>query len=184
MDPPDLLVDGARMMNAREHREGSLLTRGIQSCMKRLSVFHHGKGVVGVTHNPVSRFRWYYYQGWPYMTVLLRDHNAGRVHMFEAALIASLKALLLPCRNCPMAVGHELANRAPGGEGPMANFAPPYFAYIVSCEEEAQAPAEARRFRQGRISMSDWRDHFAEVEAKLEIFWQTPLDVDDGPGTG
>ena len=182
METPYMLIDGFSMTDARDHREGSLLKQGISCCMKLLSRFNTGRAMIGVTHNPVCRFRRYYYQGWGRMIVLLRDTNAGRVHMYEAGLIATLKALLLPCRHCRMAIGHEVANRLPGGEGLMATFAPPYFAYVVLCEEEDQGPAEARRWRSGRLSMRDWRRYFADVEAGLQIYWQTSQEMDDGPG--
>ena len=184
METPHMLIDGRFMTDARDHREGSLLQRGISCCMKLLSRCNTGRAMVGVSHNPVCRFRRYYYQGWAHMSVLLRDNNAGRVHMYEAGLIATLKALLLPCRHCRMAIGHEVANRQPGGEGPMATFAPPYFAYLVVCEDEEQGPAEARRWRSGRLLMKDWRHYFAEVEAGLQIYWQTSLYMDDGSGNG
>lgn len=98
-------------------------------CMYKIDCFRSRMGIrlcvfkIGVTHNPLARWRSYHEVGFSEMWLLATCSTIDMVHMLEAALISQY-CLHVGSRNKKASGGEGYLNRSDAPPGP-------YYAYIV-----------------------------------------------------
>ena len=106
----------------------------LSHCVDKIDAFRTKIGIrlcifkIGVTHNPLVRYRSYHENGYKTMWLLAMSCSIPLVHMLEAALICKY-CLHVGCRNKKGTGGEGYLNRHDGPPGP-------FFVYIVGARAD------------------------------------------------
>ena len=109
--------------NSQHITAGKLLAH----CNNQITAFRESVGLricifkIGVTCNPLDRFRAYLELGYQSMWVLTSSHSVDQIHMLEAACISTFSQHV-GCKNAAQSGGEGALNRS--------GVAPPFFLYV------------------------------------------------------
>ena len=107
-------TSGRILLHARQQVSGLRERLGIGVCIFK----------IGVTANPVLRFKEYFQKKYTHMWIIFSSPDLGQIHMLEAALIA-LFHTSAGCRNAPNTGGEGALNRKNHG-------GPPFYVYVTA----------------------------------------------------